>query len=489
MPTIIDTFILEFDLDPSKLTKGQKEVLRGLKETKDAAADSAKNIEASGQRAGDFFEKLGGKVLGLFSLFVGGRGAKEFTQFVTQADVAAGRLSKNLNAGVGDLSSWFSASERAGGSAQATANSFQSFSDQIQNLKATGDAGNLIGLLNALTVASGRQINLNKPLTETYVDLAYALNKMAQQDRAQAAWTGRQILGDEALVSLMIDKGEAISGLTARQRELNGMTKEDVEASNELNKSWQDATQSATALGRTILTILTPALTTFLNRWTDIFAELKRGEIISPDSLLGRLLGKSRNYSLPSETRSSADAPGGGISSSNNETEAYIREAARKRGIDPDVAVGVWKSEGKGGYVGDRGSSFGPYQLHYGNVASGGMAVGGLGDEFTRKTGLDARDPKTWQQQVDFSLDQAAKGGWTPWHGWRGPQWAGIGASAGAGIGAASSGGNGGTTTNTTTIGTLTVNTQATDAAGIARDIKPELERNSFAAQANYGPQ
>ena len=66
---------------------------------------------------------------------------------------------------------------------------------------------------------------------------------------------------------------------------------------------------------------------------------------------------------------------------------------------------------------GDQGSSFGPGQLHYGGVASGGNSVGGLGDAFTRTTGLNARDPSTWQQQIDFSLDQAAQGGWGPWHG------------------------------------------------------------------------
>lgn len=104
----------------------------------------------------------------------------------------------------------------------------------------------------------------------------------------------------------------------------------------------------------------------------------------------------------------------------------YIRQAAMKRGMDPDVALQVAKNEGLGEYVGDGGSSFGPFQLHYGGVAKGGNAVGGLGDIFTKRTGLDARNPDTWQAQVDFSLDEAKRGGWTPWHGWKGPSDAGI---------------------------------------------------------------
>ena len=98
-------------------------------------------------------------------------------------------------------------------------------------------------------------------------------------------------------------------------------------------------------------------------------------------------------------------------------TEALIRARAPAYGIDPDTAVKVARSEGLNVYHGDGGSSFGPFQLHYGGVAKGGNAVGGLGDSFTKKTGLDARDPSTVPQQVDFALQNAAQGGWGPWHG------------------------------------------------------------------------
>lgn len=105
----------------------------------------------------------------------------------------------------------------------------------------------------------------------------------------------------------------------------------------------------------------------------------------------------------------------------------YIRQAAIQRGIDPAVALRVAQAEGLNAYVGDGGSSFGPFQLHYGGVARGGNAVGGLGDVFTKRTGLDARNPDTWRQQVDFSLDEAKRGGWGPWHAWKGGSKAGIG--------------------------------------------------------------
>ena len=138
-----------------------------------------------------------------------------------------------------------------------------------------------------------------------------------------------------------------------------------------------------------------------------------------PASFVDRLVG-AISPKKPAEVEGAVTPTSSGAPSPaapSNEVTAYIRQAAAARGIDPEVAVKVAASEGLRGYVGDENSSFGPFQLHYGGVAPGGNRVPGLGDEFTKTTGLDARDPGTWKQQVDFSLDQAAKGGWGPWHG------------------------------------------------------------------------
>lgn len=112
----------------------------------------------------------------------------------------------------------------------------------------------------------------------------------------------------------------------------------------------------------------------------------------------------------------------------------YIRYAAAVRGIDPDTAVTVATHEGLGTYVGDYGSSFGPFQLHYGGIASGGNAGKGMGDSFTAATGLDARDPNTTTAQIDYALDNVKRVGWNPnGGGFHGATAAGIGNWQGVG--------------------------------------------------------
>lgn len=90
------------------------------------------------------------------------------------------------------------------------------------------------------------------------------------------------------------------------------------------------------------------------------------------------------------------------------QVDAYVAMRAPQYKIDPATAIRVRHSESEIGFVGDNNTSFGPYMLHYG---------GGLGDVFTLTTGLDARDSRTWQAQVDFALQQAAMGGWGPFKG------------------------------------------------------------------------
>jgi len=115
-------------------------------------------------------------------------------------------------------------------------------------------------------------------------------------------------------------------------------------------------------------------------------------------------------------------APGYPPDMSTGEIEQIIREEARLRGMDPEVAVGIYAHEGRGSYQsnirtgnqmkrGGREASYGPYQLYVG---------GGLGNDYERLTGRDLTQDNTREgitNQIRFALDRAATGGWGPWYG------------------------------------------------------------------------
>jgi hypothetical protein len=114
----------------------------------------------------------------------------------------------------------------------------------------------------------------------------------------------------------------------------------------------------------------------------------------------------ARQYALPTAGANRSDPRG---------LAGYIRETAKKYGIDPEVAIKVAKSEGLSSFRsgvrtkgGGEEPSFGAFQLYTG---------GGLGNKFRKETGLDPSDPANEKATIDFALREASKGGWKPWLG------------------------------------------------------------------------
>ena len=98
------------------------------------------------------------------------------------------------------------------------------------------------------------------------------------------------------------------------------------------------------------------------------------------------------------------------------EVSPVVVDEAKKQGLNPGVVLNIVKAEyGNGSkYVGDDGSSGSPLQLHYGNTSSM-YPHPGLGNAFTKKTGLDARDPAHWEGATRFGIQKMAEQGLTPW--------------------------------------------------------------------------
>lgn len=133
--------------------------------------------------------------------------------------------------------------------------------------------------------------------------------------------------------------------------------------------------------------------------------EIENASIVTPQVSMPGV-----DFAFDGRSPGSQPAPGTG------QVETYIRAAAAKRGIDPDVAVRVARSEGLAEGVwqsnvvknGKRERSYGPFQLY---------VDGGLGNEFEKRTGKSAADPSTVNDQIDFALDKAIELGWSPWYG------------------------------------------------------------------------
>jgi hypothetical protein len=152
----------------------------------------------------------------------------------------------------------------------------------------------------------------------------------------------------------------------------------------------------------------------------------KLGDLRSMVGQVGSVLG-----GIGSAASSAMSAIGGALSGAASSVTAegeiadYIRQAASSRGIDPAVAIRVAEHEGgvteaarRGTF--DTGSSWWPYQLHYGGAGTPYESLGtvaGMGNTFTEVTGFQPGDPTAWKASVDYALDEVARAGWGKWYG------------------------------------------------------------------------
>lgn len=534
MATVIDSLVLELGIDPKKFTQGQRDALQSLRTFEEEAEKQGKRVESQTRRLNDVMGNFKRELLTTAAVFFGGMGIKEFTGFITTLDASTARFGRTVNMAAGEVSAWQGAFQQIGGSAESANGALGGLSGEMNRFVLTGQSS-MLPVLSRLGISLFDQNRQLKTAGQLWLEIADATRGM--KDTEKAAFVGMIPGANQDMLNLIIKGRPAIEAYLRAAREAGGTTKESAAAAEEYQRSLAVLDRSASNLGRTLVTALVPSLTAAMDamvkfikgpskeakdKFQTDYAPIaeKHGFDANADSFWEQLA--SRTLGLPTKSgrqykwgdpyvsqgaktgASSFDEAGFiglGGSSSTAEREAYIRKAAAAQGIDPEVAVRVARSEGLGGaYAGDRGSSFGDFQLHYGGMAGGGMAVGGLGDEFTRRTGLDAKDPSTWRQQADFALDQARKQGWGAWHGWKGLPFAGIsrgGVGAPAAAVAASGGGpgaggpgSGNNTTVTTTIGQVQVNApQARDANDIAHHIGPALDRVITAGAANVGPE
>lgn len=528
MQSNIDSLVLEFGLDHRPFTKGQREVLDDLRKFEDEAAKAGTRAEAGGKRVADVMASFRREAIGLLGLFLGGRGVKEFVGYMTNLDASTSKAAQTLNMTTRELSAWHGVMEQSGGSAENMTAALQGMTQDMNKFMLTGQ-GTLASVLRPLGISLFDNNKQLKSAGQLMLELSDAVKGM---DPARATAFLSMIPGmNSDSISLLLRGRQEMEEMLRVSRALGGTTEESAAAAKRYQQEVANLDRSMSSLGRTLITAVAPALIAVANGLTKMMSAANR-DPNSPEGIeqsSGSRDKLIKRFGSPRSAISSLDSffvskiasyltggkgdewkqlaeslygpPGadeadaartalagkmtaaamrrkgtGAAAGSTKEMEDYIRQQAIARKIDPDTAVQVARSEGLFNYVGDRGSSFGPFQLHYGGVASGGMAQSGLGDEFTKKTGLDARDETTWKQQVDFSLDKASTGGWGPWHGWKGAQFAGIGGRSG-----------GQSTSTTVTVGNVNVYTQATDAKGIAADIKPQLERGSFTNQFNGG--
>jgi muramidase (phage lysozyme) len=266
MATVIDALTVTLGLDPSQFRKGQAEAAASMAKTREAAVKHGAGIEKSMDGAAEAVDRLARNALKLFAIFTAGRAIKDFVTDVTSADAALGRLAKSVGSTPEVISSLGNAVARNGGSATAAAGSFERLADSINEIKTTGNSS-ILPFLYRLQGLGGKQINLNKEMSETFGDLAENAKNIADKQGVPfATYLLKQAGVDRDTAALLVKGREAYNKALAESRRIGVVRKEDTEAAQKLETSLESLRQTSEGFGRTILTAVTPTITDLLER-------------------------------------------------------------------------------------------------------------------------------------------------------------------------------------------------------------------------------
>lgn len=489
MPTVIDSLVVEIGLDPTKYKKGLTDALSAAAQGKEQIVKGSDEVEKHTKGVSEAFSKLRNNLLGVAVLFTGGLGIKDFVQSVTQTDIGIGRLAKVVDVSSGTLSRWRNAGLLAGGTGHSFSDVLKTITLEMARLQLTGES-TIIPFFRALGVSVVDDAGKFKNATQLFLEVADAIENR-KVDPARATIILQSMGADEATVSAVLKGRSALQAYLDTAEKVGDVTQEDVDAANALNQAWQEMTASSATLGRSILTALTPALVAFLNRAAAAAQSLRNGTL-SPSGLsVGRWLGIVGDR-LPEGgfDESGFSGVGGGRGAG---LRAKAGAGTRSAAVDA-LARAIQAGEPDL----NRFTSFN--DAHHGGAGAHGR---GEALDFTvtdpsRSGEVAARlRAKLAALGVDAKVvDEYASPSAGATGGHIHVQFSGAAAAAkfaagGAQTSAAVAGGRGSSSTSTSsvTIGSLTVNSRAQDAPGIAQDIRQEIEATSFAVHANGGQQ
>lgn len=267
MPTIIDSLVVTLGLDPKGMVAGAKASQKALKSVSDEAAKSAKEMEARGEQASQFFKKIRNEALTMLAVFTAGMGLKQFTQNTINSAAALGQMSQNLGMSTQRLNAWQRAAERAGGSAEGIVSTLKESANEVAKFK-MGQASDSTQWFFRL----GGDPAALKDGNSYLLARAKIISDIYKTDPARAALVASQMGISDDQFNLIKQGPAAILKLVDAQEKNSAITAKNAEDAQKLRNKWLDLRDTLTYTGQTVLIALIPTFEKLVEK-AQVFAQ------------------------------------------------------------------------------------------------------------------------------------------------------------------------------------------------------------------------
>jgi len=229
MATVIDSLFIELGLDSSKFNAGQKKAVDSLRQLDEAHRKSAENIQRGAKNTRDSFDKSKDSLIAFGTVLLAAGGFAKFVTSMVNSNAALGRTSQQLQIGVADLKAWEGVLKSNGGTLTDFTTALGGMQEQLAAIRNGGgntvilEIASKLGALDAISVQSG--VNIYK--------LADALKAKYAVDKQQAQVLAEQLGISRELFQVMILGGDALKAQHEAHLKLVGATEANSKAARE----------------------------------------------------------------------------------------------------------------------------------------------------------------------------------------------------------------------------------------------------------------
>jgi len=258
LATVIDSLLIELGLDSSKFDKAQKKSVEELRKFDEANQKSQKNLQQNAKKSAEGFEKARDALIsfGTAAFSVGG-----FVSFVNTMTAGNAALSRNANLfslSAKELDAWGGVLKSVGGNADEFQATLQNLQSGVAGIK-LGNAAMLTPLARLGALGS---VDINKGTVDIY-KLSDALNEFRKVNGEQLTYTLAQQLGIDKNTFMIMEQGsDSVRKLFNESYKLSGVNDKNTESAKKFQAELGNLSNAFGGAKNSVMDGLYPTLIT-----------------------------------------------------------------------------------------------------------------------------------------------------------------------------------------------------------------------------------
>jgi len=264
--SLLTTFGILFDVQSKKAKKDIDDVEKSLDNTEKQANDTAGSVDDLSTSVDDSSKSF----VGLSDRLVTTAAALTvitglFAGLVAQAASTdeIGKFSETLGLSIEDVGAWGEAVKRSGGSVSGFRSTLAGLNDQLTNIRINGG-----GQISETLARLGINV-VGKNAVEVLKDVSDAFKNLNLSKSESAAY-GKMIGLDQGTILLLQQGRVAVEDLVNRQKALGVANKEDAKAAADFNDALADTQQASMHLFTTVGTTILPMITSMIRGFESV---------------------------------------------------------------------------------------------------------------------------------------------------------------------------------------------------------------------------